>query len=159
MFNKTKILSDRLLENTFSFRTNDNKAFIVTLSDLHIGAGDIGYIQDIINFILSVPNMYVILGGDSVNNTTRYSKGTVLEEYVSGQEQIQQLVKLLRPLVDDNRIIAICGGGNHEKRSYSDCFISLPQIIATLLGIPNLYTAEIAIGYLDIKNVCYQIVA
>lgn len=156
MIDKEGILSSKLEENIFSKRIDSNKAFIVTLSDLHVGAGDKEYIKSIIDFILSVPNMYVILGGDCINNTTKTSKGCVLEEYATGQEQINMLVEYMKPLVADNRIIAIHGGGNHEKRSYNDCYISIPQMIAILLGIPNLYTADMAIGYINVNKVCYM---
>lgn len=156
MFEHEKLLSSKLEENVFSFRAKKDKIFLVTLSDLHVGAGDRNYIKDIIKFILSVPNMYVVLGGDMVNNTTKTSKGTTLEEYASGQEQINLLVEYLKPLVDDNRIIAVVGGGNHERRSYNDCFISLPQMIATLLGIPDLYVGEFGIGYINVNKNCYM---
>jgi len=156
MIDKEEILSSKIEENIFSARINADKAFIVTLSDLHIGLGDRSYIKSIIDFILSVPNMYVVLGGDCINNTTRTSKGCVLEEYSTGQEQINMVIEYMKPLVSDNRIIAICGGGNHEHRSYEDCFISIPQMIATLLGIPNLYTADIAIGYINVNKICYM---
>lgn len=156
MFDNDKVLSDKLKENTFSKRIESDRAFVVTLSDLHVGMGDKNYIQYIVDFILSIPNMYVVIGGDAINNTTRNSKGCVLEEYATGQEQIQLLVDYLKPLSENNRILAVCGGGNHERRSYEDCYISIPQIIATLLGVPNLYTADIAIGYINVRKVCYM---
>lgn len=154
MIDKEQILSEALTENTFSRRIEADRIFIVTLSDLHIGAGDRAYIQSIVDFIVSIPNMYVILGGDAVNNTTKTSKGVTLEEYATGQEQINMLVEYMKPI--KNRIIAVCGGGNHERRSYNDCFISIPQMIATLLEIPNLYTGDIAIGYINVNKVCYM---
>ena len=156
MFNKEKILSDKLNKNTFSLRVDADRIFVVTLSDLHVGMGDREYIKEIVDFILSVPNMYVILGGDAINNTTRNSKGNVLEEYATGQEQIKMLVDYMKPLVDNKRIIAVCGGGNHEKRSYEDCYISIPEMIATLLGIPNLFIADMAIGYINVNDICYM---
>ena len=154
MIDKEQILSKTLKENTFNFRLNADRLFIVTLSDLHIGAGDRSYIQSIVDLIASVPNMYVILGGDAINNTTHTSKGNVLEEYATGQEQINMLVEYLEPIKE--RIIAICGGGNHEQRSYNDCYISIPQMVATLLGIPEYYTGEMAIGYINVNKICYM---
>lgn len=155
MIDKEKLLSDKLIKNTFSLRVDADRAFIVTLSDLHVGLGDKDYIESIINFILSIPNMYVILGGDAVNNTTKLSKGDVLEEYATGQEQINILVNYMKPLVEHKRLIAICGNGNHEKRSYENCYISIPEIVATLLGVPNLYIGDLAIGYINVNNLCY----
>ena len=155
MLDKEDILSSHLKDNIFRVKTDEKKIFLVTLSDLHIGLGSRQYVQDIVKFILSVPNMYVVLGGDMLNNTTHTSKGVVLEEYASGQEQLNLLVEYIKPLVENNRLIAVFGGGNHERRSYEDCFISLPQMVATLLEVPNLYIPDIAIGFLDIGSICY----
>ena len=155
MLAKEKILNNRLKDNVFAKRIEADQAFIVTLSDLHVGAGDKQYIQDIIKFILSVPNMYVILGGDMINNTTKTSKGCVLEEYATGQEQIKLLVDYMKPLVEQDRILAVFGGGNHERRTYDDCFISIPEIVATMLGIPDKYIPDIMIGYINIYDNCY----
>lgn len=155
MLDKESILSNNLKANSFSARFDLDKAFIVTLSDIHVGAGDKQYIKSIIDFILSVPNMYVILGGDMINNTTKTSKGCVIEEYATGQEQIKLLVEYMKPLVEQNRILAIFGGGNHERRTYNDCFISIPEIVATMLGIPDKYIPDILIGYINVKDVCY----
>ena len=112
MFSYEKILSSKLEDNVFSFRARTNRIFVVTLSDLHVGIGDRDYINNIVKFILSVPNMYVVLGGDAINNTTKTSKGNTLEEYASGQEQIWLLVEYMKPLVDAGRIIAVVGGGD-----------------------------------------------
>ena len=155
MLEKEDILSAQLTKNIFHLKRDLDKLFLVTLSDLHVGAGNRTYIQDVIKFILSVPNMYVVLGGDMVNNVTRTSKGSVLEEYATGQEQINLLVEYMKPLVQDNRLIAVFGGGNHEKRSYDDCYISIPQMVATLLGIPNKYIPDIAIGHIDVGRISY----
>ena len=156
MISKEKILSEKLIKNTFKLKVEADRIFLVTLSDLHIGMGDRNYIKEIINVILSIPNMYVILGGDSINNTTKTSKGNVLEEYATGQEQVNMLVEYMKPLVNNKRIIAICGGGNHEQRSYNDCFISIPEMVATLLGVPNLYVDDMAIGYINVNDICYM---
>lgn len=149
-------VSANLADNIFTFRSELDNIFVVTLSDLHVGTGNLTYIKSIIDFVLSVPNMYVILGGDSINNTTKTSKGCVLEEYATGKEQIDLLVKLMKPLAEADRIIAVCGGGNHERRTYNDCYISIPEMIATLLGVPNKYIPDIAIGYINVKKVCYM---
>jgi predicted phosphodiesterase len=156
MIDKEKILSDKLNENTFSMRVDADRAFLVTLSDLHVGMGERNYIKSIVDFILSVPNMYVVLGGDAVNNTTKTSKGTVVEEYATGQEQLNMLVEYMKPLVEEKRIVAVCGGGNHERRTYNDCFISIPEMIATLLGIADFYVPDMAIGYINVRDNCYM---
>lgn len=155
MLNKEQILSKTIQKNVFTARIDNDKAFIVTLSDLHIGTGNLEYIREIVNFILSIEHCYVIIGGDLVNNTTRSSKGTVLEEYASGQEQIKLAVDLLKPLADNKRVLCICDSGNHEARTKQESFISITQIIATMMGIPEKCISDFAIGYINIKDICY----
>ena len=57
MFNHEKVLSSKLEDNVFSFRAKADRIFVVTLSDLHVGSGDRDYINNIVKFILSVPNV------------------------------------------------------------------------------------------------------
>ena len=155
MFNKEKILTDCLEKNIIKFDIACDKAFIFTLSDLHIGLGNLEYVKDIVEFILSIKNAYVVIGGDLVNNTTKNSLGCVLEEYATGQEQIKLAVEVLKPLADNNRIIAIVDSGNHEKRTENEVYISITQIIATMLGITNKYVKEFCIGYINVNKNCY----
>lgn len=155
MFNKEELLTNTINESVSSIEIDSERAFIFTLSDLHIGLGSKQYIQDIIDFILSIENAYVIIGGDLINNTTKNSVGCVLEEYASGQEQIKLAVELLKPLVDNNRIICIVDSGNHERRTMKDSYISVTQIISTMLGIPNKCVPDLCINYINVKKCCY----
>ena len=122
MIEKEQLLSDKLNTHTFSFRTNQDKMFLVVLSDVHMGACNREYLREIISFILSIKNCYVILGGDATNSTTATSKGNVLEEQLSGDEQIYAIVEDLKPLVENNRLIAIGETGNHGNRIYDNSF-------------------------------------
>ena len=156
MLDKEQILSETLVKNTFDVRINNDNAFIFTLSDLHIGIGNKQYIKDIIEFISKMDNAYVIIGGDILNNTTKTSLGSVLEEYATGEEQVNLAVELLKPIKD--RILAMIEG-NHEHRTTDMSYISLTQMIATLLGIPDKYKYEIAIGYISVgSDNCYTYV-
>lgn len=150
--NPEKLLTESIEKNTFKYR-GENDEFIFTLSDLHIGHGSKEYVKDIVDFIKSIPNSKVIIGGDVVNNTTKSSKGDVLEEYATGQEQILLAVELLKPIKD--KIICIIDSGNHEDRTMKECYISITQMIATLLEIPDKYVKDFAIGYLDIGDNTY----
>ena len=76
-----------------------------------------------------------------------------MEEYASGTEQVKLAVELLKPIKD--KILAIVGSGNHERRSQVDSYITLTEMVATLLGIPEKYTYEFAIGYINCKDICY----
>jgi hypothetical protein len=156
VFDKEETLSSTLLKNTFNIHIDKRNAFIFTLSDLHIGMGNKQYIEDIINFINKFDNAYVVIGGDVTNNNIRGSKGSTIEEYISGEEQIKLAVELLTPIKD--KILAFIEG-NHEHRTLDCAYISITQMIATLLGIPDKYKYELAIGYISVgDDNCYTYV-
>lgn len=152
VIDKETMLKDSLSNNVFSVSADLDNAFIFTLSDLHIGMGNLNYIKEIVKFIKKLDNAYVIIGGDLLDNPTRNSLGNVLENYMTPQEQITEAVKLLEPI--KSKIVAIIEG-NHEKRTEKDCYISITQMIATMLGIPETYKRELAIGYFTFNKNCY----
>ena len=156
MLDKEELLSSTLQNNVFSVRVDKDNAFIFTLSDLHIGLGNLDYIKDIIKFISNIDNAYVVIGGDLTNNSIKNSLGSVLEEYVSGSDQVKMAVELLTPIKD--KILAMIEG-NHEKRTQEAAYISITQMIATMLGIPDRYKQELAIGYISVgDDNCYTYV-
>ena len=156
MLNKEELLSSTLQNNVFSVRVDKDNAFIFTLSDLHIGLGNLDYIKDIIKFISNIDNAYVVIGGDLTNNSIKNSLGSVLEEYVSGSDQVKMAVELLTPIKDKSLAMI---EGNHEKRTQEAAYISITQMIATMLGIPDRYKQELAIGYISVgDDNCYTYV-
>ena len=157
MLNKEQIASEKLNNHLFTHRINADKAFIVVLSDIHEGINHRAYFKSIIDFILTIPNCYVIIGGDSINASIRGSKGNTTEEWSSGDKQIYDLVDDLKPLVDDNRIIAIGEDGNHNDRIYNDAYISVNKMIAILLGIREKYTGNMCIGMINVNKCCYTL--
>ena len=157
MLNKEQIASEKLNSHLFTHRINADKAFIVVLSDIHEGINHRAYFKSIIDFILTIPNCYVIIGGDSINASIRGSKGNTTEEWSSGDKQIYDLVDDLKPLVDDNRIIAIGEDGNHNDRIYNDAYISVNKMIAILLGIREKYTGNMCIGMINVNKGCYTL--
>jgi hypothetical protein len=157
MLNKEQIASEKLNSHLFTHRISADKAFIVVLSDIHEGINHRAYFKSIIDFILTIPNCYVIIGGDSINASIRGSKGNTTEEWSSGDKQIYDLVDDLKPLVDDNRIIAIGEDGNHNDRIYNDAYISVNKMIAILLGIREKYTGNMCIGMINVNKCCYTL--
>lgn len=157
MLNKEQIASEKLNSHLFTYRISADKAFIVVLSDIHEGINHRAYFKSIIDFILTIPNCYVIIGGDSINAVTKTSKGNTTEEWSSGDKQILDLVDDLKPLVDENRIIAIGEDGNHNDRIYNDAYISINNMLAVLLGIPEKYTGNMCIGMINVNKCCYTL--
>lgn len=157
ILDKEQIISDKLNQHVFSKRINSDNAFLVVLSDIHQGANDRNYLQSIVSFILSIPNCYVITGGDSTDTITRTSKGVPKDEWCTGDEQFYTLVDDLKPLVENDRIIAIGESGNHGDRLYDSSYISANKMLAVLLGIPQLYTGNMCLGFLTVGKICYTI--
>ena len=78
LIEKEKLLEKELMGHIIRHRVEADKAYLVVLSDVHTGLNDRTSLQKTVEFILTVPNVYVILGGDSTNTITRNSKGNVL---------------------------------------------------------------------------------
>ena len=103
-------------------RVDGDKAALAVLSDVHEGLNNRRQLQEAVDMLLHLgPNCKVILGGDSTNTTTRNSKGNVLEEWASGDEQVYAIVDDLKPLYESGQLIGITAG-NHGARAYNDAF-------------------------------------
>lgn len=92
---------------------------IIPIADVHLGARECME-QEFMRFLDTVrskPNVYLILGGDLINNATRSSISNIFEETMRPAEQKKCMAKMLAPVAD--RILAAVGG-NHERRSGKD---------------------------------------
>ena len=133
-------------------RVDGDKAALAVLSDVHQGLNDRRYLQDTVKFLLSLGDRCkVILGGDCTNTTTKNSKGNVLEEWCSGSEQIYTLVDDIRPLYESGQLIGIVEG-NHPKRAYNEAYITIEEMIASLLGDKSLYKGCMGIVYFNVND-------
>lgn len=92
---------------------------IIPISDVHLGARECME-REFMAFIDSVaanPNVYLVLGGDLINNATRSSVSNIFEETMRPAEQKKQMAKMLAPVADK---ILCAVSGNHERRSGKD---------------------------------------
>lgn len=138
-----------------SIRVHADRAFFINLADIHAGLNNRKLFQAIIQFILSIPNCFVVIGGDSTNHASKISKGDPKEERVSGDQQLFELATDLRPLVEAERLVAIIQG-NHGSGRYKETIGHSPEeTLAHLLGHPELYKAEFAIVYVTVRENCY----
>lgn len=153
--NSLKELSNSYLPHVIECRVDSDYAALAVLSDVHEGLNNRDYFKrQIENLLKAGNNCKVILGGDSTNTTTAHSKGNVLEEYVSGDEQVYSLVEDIKPLYDSGQLIGVLGG-NHDQRAYNDAYISLGGMISSLLGDRSLYKGSIGIVYFNVNKNCY----
>jgi hypothetical protein len=84
------------------------------------------------DWILSVPNRFVILGGDIIDAATVMSVGSPYENEFQPSEQALKVRDLLGPL--QPRILGYVGG-NHERRTVKT-FGDSGHLLASLLEIP-----------------------
>lgn len=91
---------------------------IIPISDVHLGAPECME-QEFIKFIDKIkdePNVYLVLGGDLINNATRSSVSNIFEERYRPSDQKKMMSQILAPVA--HKILAAVSG-NHERRSGS----------------------------------------
>ena len=129
-----------LIQKHFADRDNIT---IIPISDVHLGASEHMQTEwiNFINQIKSVPNCYVILGGDLVNNATKSSVSNIFAETMRPREQKRLMAEMLEPIKD--RILCSVTG-NHERRSGKDADDDPTYDIMCKLDIEHLYRENIA---------------
>lgn len=124
-------------------RKFDSAIKIACISDIHFGALEhMG--REWNAFIQSVqkdPNLYLVLGGDLINNNTRSSVGSPWDDTIRPREQKRLMVEALEPIKD--RILC-CVSGNHERRSLKDADDDPTYDIMTKLDLEDVYRQNAA---------------
>lgn len=117
----------------------DDTIRIIPISDVHFGALEHMSSEwlDFCEKVEQMPNTYIILGGDLVNNNVRTcSFVNPFDEVVRPREQKKRMVEFLTPIKD--RILCAVSG-NHEARSLKDDDIDITYDIMAKLDIEHLY--------------------
>ena len=116
---------------------------IIPLADVHLGAKECMEQQFIkfINTIRDKPDVYLILGGDLLNNCTRSSISNIFEETMRPKEAKRMMAQILDP-VKDKILCAV--SGNHERRSGKDADDDPMYDICAKLDIEDRYRENIA---------------
>ena len=116
---------------------------IACISDVHYGA--LEHMekewQNFIQTVLADPDLYLILGGDLINNNTRSSVGSPWNDTVRPSEQKKRMVEYLTPVKD--RILC-CVSGNHERRSMKDVDDDPTYDIMTKMDLEEVYRQNAA---------------
>lgn len=155
MATQEQIITQTLKQHVMQCRVDADYGYLAVLSDIHEGLNERSYLQQEVEFLCELPdNVKVVIGGDATNTVTRTSKGTVIEETLSGDKQIYALVDDIKPLYDSGKLLGILSG-NHPDRVYSDTFISIEGIVASLLGDQSLYKGSQGIVYFNVNKNCY----
>lgn len=113
---------------------------ILPLADWHIGDlnSDGKKITEMLDYVKSKPNVFVILNGDLMNTATRQSVSDIYSEQISPMHQLEQCVKLFGPITE--RILSI-QPGNHERRIWKESGADMTALMAEQLKIPTKYSS------------------
>lgn len=120
---------------------------IVPFADLHIGDPlcDLNLIKEKIEYVKNNENVYCLLNGDILNNSTKTSVGDVYSEDLTPMEQLKKAVELFKPIKE--KILCITNG-NHEARTWKNDGIDLMAILSMELEIEKRYAKEAALLFL-----------
>ena len=97
----------------------DDDITIIPVYDVHLGARECKEqeFMDFLKMVKDTPNVYLILGGDLLENDTRSSCSDIFKSTMTPSAQKKMMAKLLEPVKD--RILCSVTG-NHEYRSTKD---------------------------------------
>lgn len=124
---------------------------ILPLSDTHLGdmMCDFKKLQEDIKRIEETPNLYCTLNGDLMDTAICSSIGDTYGANIQPMEQLKQCVKIFSPIKD--KILCIVPG-NHENRIYKADGIDMTAIMATQLGLSDVYTETTALLFIRFGN-------
>lgn len=129
-----------IIQHSFADRKD---IIIAPISDVHLGS--VEHLADgwqaFVSQIKSLPNAYVTLGGDLINNALKSSVSNVYEELMRPREQKRVMVEMLEPIRD--RILCAVSG-NHERRSGKDADDDPTYDILCKLDLEHLYRENMA---------------
>ena len=120
-----------------------NDITVIPISDIHLGSQECME-QEFISFIKTVaetPNVYLVLGGDLIDNGTRNSVTNIFRATMSPSQQKKEMANILKDVRD--RILCFVPG-NHERRSGKDADDDPVYDIAAKLDLESLYRENIA---------------
>lgn len=124
---------------------------IVPVADVHLGSKECRQ-KDFEKFLQTVKeteDVYLILAGDLINNTTRSCVANIFEETMRPVEQKRKMAEMLRPVKD--RILCVTTG-NHERRSVRDADDDPVYDIAVKLDLEDVYRPEMAFLHIQMGN-------
>ena len=116
-------------------------------ADEHIGDAlcDMDRLRNRIEYIANTPNAYCILNGDILDYASRSSIGDIETRELNIMEQLERAYELFNPI--RKKIICITNG-NHENRGYKKEGFDISRVIASRLGLTEVYTPGAAYIFL-----------
>lgn len=124
-----------------------DKIEILPLADLHLGDIHAEYkkVLEWIEYVKNKPNVFCVLNGDLMDTAIINSLGSTYEAAISPMEQIKECVKLFEPIKGK---VLLIDPGNHERRAQRATSLDMTLIMATQLGLANVYAPESALLFI-----------
>jgi UDP-2,3-diacylglucosamine pyrophosphatase LpxH len=132
-------MSKGVIKLTAVTPTDQSFIRLMPVGDVHYGnkAHDKEMFEIYMDWLYENKDTYVLGMGDLIEGATKHSVG-YYDQTVNINDQIRYIVKKLKPLVDENRVLGLIEG-NHERRVKRDTTsLSLHEIITDKLGVKNL---------------------
>lgn len=130
---------------------------VVLMNDLHFGSEAVDYelLDRVFAFIASNrENTRILINGDIIQGITKQSKGSLYEQRMTPEEQIEKAVEYFEPYKD---LIDCVTMGNHDWRIMEETSIDVIKMFCKYLGIESKYAEyEAVVGYSF--NSCYYAV-
>lgn len=124
------------------------------MNDLHFGSEAVDYdlLQRVFDFIASNrENTRILINGDIIQGVTKQSKGSLYEQRMTPEEQIELAVEYFTPYKD---LIDCVTMGNHDWRILEETSIDVIKMFCKDLGILDKYVGyEGLVGFS--LNKCY----
>lgn len=116
---------------------------VIPIFDVHLGAEECmeEEFEQFIQTVKDHDHVYVVLGGDLVDNGLKNSLTNVYRQKYMPSEQKRRMAKLLEPIRD--RILCSVSG-NHESRSARECDDSVTYDIMSKLDLEHLCRENMA---------------
>lgn len=102
-------------DHVVTFRCDNEVAYFTNLGDIHWGLCNKELFEKTFKYLMSIPNMYVGIGGDAGNGATRLSKSDPQEEWSVGDKQVYELADIIKPYAD--RVLYIIDGNHLALRN------------------------------------------
>lgn len=108
---------------------------VVPLFDVHYGQRGHRHEKFLsyLRWIEETPNIYVVVGGDLMENALDDNRGMSYDQDENPMSQLETMVKLLAPIAHK---IILMTPGNHEWRTYKRAGIDPMAVIARELNVP-----------------------
>lgn len=112
-----------------------DKVIIAPMFDVHFGSHAHKYEKFLqyVRWVKETPNVYVILGGDLMENAIDDGRGMSYDQDHNPQSQLELLTEILAPIAHK---ILVSIPGNHEARTEKKTGIDVAQALAERLKVP-----------------------